>query len=72
MYYTANINLPVPLSNHGMEMVNNVVYTIGGYSNQSGDHRYLYHQGNEQTTGGALRAAARPWLIQICPSRYTI
>ena len=30
---------------------------------QSGDHRYLYHQGNEQTTGGALRAAARPWFI---------
>ena len=30
---------------------------------QSGDRRYLYHQGNEQTTGGALRAAARPWFI---------
>ena len=30
---------------------------------QSGDCRYLYHQGNEQTTGSALRAAARPWFI---------
>ena len=26
---------------------------------QSGYHRYLYHQGNVQTTGGVLRAAAR-------------
>ena len=33
------------------------------WSWQSGDRRYLYHQGNEQTTGGAVRAAARPWLI---------
>ena len=34
-----------------------------GSCRQSGARRYLYHQGNEQTTGGALRAAARPWLI---------
>ena len=31
--------------------------------NQSGYRRYLYHQGNVQTTGGILRAAAGPWLI---------
>ena len=30
---------------------------------QSGDRRYLYHQGNEQTTGGTAEAAAKPWLI---------
>ena len=30
---------------------------------QSGDRRYFYDQGNEQTTGGAVRAAARPWLF---------
>ena len=30
---------------------------------ESGYRRYLYHQSNVQTTGGALRAAARPWLI---------
>ena len=39
------------------------------HPSQSGCRRYLYHQGNVQTTGGALRAAARPWLIwsaQIC------
>ena len=30
---------------------------------QSGYRRYLYHQSNVQTTGSALRAAARPWLI---------
>ena len=29
----------------------------------SGYHRYLYHQGNEQTTGGTAEAAAKPWLI---------
>jgi len=23
----------------------------------------LYHQGNEQTTGGTAEAAAKPWLI---------
>ena len=30
---------------------------------QSDNRRYLYHQGNVQTTGGILRAAAGPWLI---------
>ena len=30
---------------------------------QSGDRRYLYHQGNEQTTGNTAEAAAKPWLI---------
>ena len=39
---------------------------------QSGYRRYLYHRGNEQTTGGTVEAAARPCLIQICPSRHTI
>ena len=29
----------------------------------SGYRRYLYHQGNEQTTGGTAEAAAKPWLI---------
>ena len=24
---------------------------------------YLYHQGNEKTTGGTVEAAAKPWLI---------
>ena len=38
---------------------------------QSGYRRYFYHQCNVQTTGGVLRAAARPWLI-ICPSRHTL
>ena len=28
-----------------------------------GYRRYLYHQGNEQTTGGTVEAAAKPWLI---------
>ena len=37
--------------------------SLQSYPIQSGDRRYLYHQGNEQTTGGALRAAARPWFI---------
>ena len=31
--------------------------------NHSGYRRYLYHQGNEQTTGGTVEAAAKPWLI---------
>ena len=39
----------------------------GTFSTQSGDRRYLYHQGNEQTTGGAVRAAARPWFIKSAP-----
>ena len=29
----------------------------------SGYRRYLYHQGNEKTTGGTVEAAAKPWLI---------
>ena len=29
----------------------------------SGYRRYLYHQGNKQTTGGTIEAAAKPWLI---------
>ena len=29
----------------------------------SGYRRYLYHQGKEQTTGGTVEAAAKPWLI---------
>ena len=28
----ANLNFPVPLAYHGMEVINNKVYTIGGYS----------------------------------------
>ena len=32
-------------------------------STHSGYRRYLYHQGNEQTTGGTVEAAAKPWLI---------
>ena len=31
--------------------------------NHSGYRRYLYHQGNEQTTGGTVEAAAKPRLI---------
>ena len=34
------------------------------------DRRYLFDQGNEQTTGDIVEAAARPWCIyQICPSQ---
>ena len=41
---------------------------VGDISNlsdltHSGYLRYLYHQGNEQTTGGTMEAAAKPWLI---------
>ena len=32
-----------------------------------GYRRYLYHQGNEQTTGGTVEAAAKPWLISNLP-----
>ena len=32
-----------------------------------GYRRYLYHQGNEQTTGGTVEAAAKPWLIKSAP-----
>ena len=32
-------------------------------SAHSGYRRYLYHQGNEKTTGGTVEAAAKPWLI---------
>ena len=31
----ANLNLPVPLAYHGMEVINNKVYTIGGYSDHA-------------------------------------
>ena len=31
----ANLNLPVPLAYHGMEVINNRVFTIGGYSNHA-------------------------------------
>ena len=34
-------------------------------SAHSGYRRYLYHQGNEKTTGGTVEAAAKPWLIPI-------
>ena len=30
-----NLNLPVPLAYHGMEVINNRVFTIGGYSNHA-------------------------------------
>ena len=34
------------------------------------DRRYLFDQGNEQTTGDIVEAAARPWCIyQFCPSQ---
>ena len=32
-----------------------------------GYHRYLYYQGNEQTTGGIVLAAARPCVISNLP-----
>ena len=56
----------------------NVLHTPGSYfpqkpqlhshlpplrSTHSGYRRYLYHQGNEKTTGGTVEAAAKPWLI---------
>ena len=46
---------------------------IRGYKEMSrlghcGYHRYLYHQGNEQTTDGTVEAAAKPWLIKSAPS----
>ena len=33
-----------------------------------GYRRYLYHQGKEQTTGGTVEAAAKPWLISAPPT----
>ena len=32
-------------------------------------HRYLYHQGNELTTGGTIEAVAKPWLISNMPNQ---
>ena len=36
-------------------------------SGQCGYRMYLYHQGNEQTTGSSVEAATRPWLISNLP-----
>ena len=33
----ANLNLPVPLAYHGMEVINNKVYTIGGFTDTAKD-----------------------------------
>ena len=33
----AKLNLPVPLGGHGMEVINNKVYIIGGYSDHDTD-----------------------------------
>ena len=43
-----NINLPVPLAYHGMEMVNNVVYTIGGYSDHATEGTEIGYRGEER------------------------
>ena len=53
----------VPLSKCGRLVGTVSTMTTSCCLQQSGDRRYLYHQGNKQTTGGALRAAARPWFI---------
>ena len=43
-----HINLPVPLAYHGMEMVNNVVYTIGGYSDPATEGTETGYRGKER------------------------
>ena len=43
--------------------ISNTIFAVTTISRQSGDRRYLYHQGNEKTTGGTVEAAAKPWLI---------
>ena len=43
-----NINLPLPLAFHGMEMVNNVVYTIGGYSDHATEGTETGYRGGER------------------------
>ena len=40
---------------------------MGGGRGHCGYRRYLYHQGKEQTTGGTVEAATKPWLIKSAP-----
>ena len=41
----ANLNLPVPLAYHGMEVINNKVYTNGGYSEHATEGTEIGYRG---------------------------
>ena len=45
----AHIKLPVPLAYHGMEVINNKVYTIGGYSDHATEGTETGYRGEKKT-----------------------
>ena len=45
----AHIKLPVPLAYHGMEVINNKVYTIGGYSDHATEGTEAGYRGEKKT-----------------------